>query len=443
MTALALVAEVEKKVARLGANLELTLPEPDFFSLYFQYTADTEVPAFFHRWAALNGIGAYLGRGFHFNHGHFNIYPNTYCMLIGSPGTRKSTAIKLMKSLLKKAGYETIAADRTTKEKFLLDLSGDTGEPDSGAGAKKEYSLDTMNIFGEDYDTTDKEMLIAADEFNDFIGLGNHDFISLLGNLWDYNGTYTNRIKNGKSVSIHNPTVSILGGNTPTGFSLAFPTEILGQGFFSRLLLIFGEPNGKKITFPKPPCPALTAQLVEYLHQIKLRCTGEAKLTPGAERLLDKIYKNWTGLEDVRFESYSNRRFTHLLKTCLLVAAARLSPTITQEDVVYANTILSHTEHMMPRALGEFGKSKNSDIVHRVMEVLAASQTVMNISDIWKHVVQDLDKITDLADILRNLSMADKVQTVKGGFLSKRTVLVEVSTDTVDYSLLTAAELGR
>ena len=97
--------------------------QPSFFDLYLEYTHDTEVPIFFSRWAALAGIGAYLGRGLSFSHGHFNLQPNLYCMLIGQPATRKSTAVKLIKNLLIKAGYNTVAADKTTKEKFLLDFN--------------------------------------------------------------------------------------------------------------------------------------------------------------------------------------------------------------------------------------------------------------------------------------------------------------------------------
>lgn len=403
----------------------------DLFSMYFQYTRDSEVPAFFHRWSLIAGLGAYLGRSYYFSHGHFCKYPNTYCMLIGSPGTRKSTAIKLIKSILIKASYTTIAADRTTKEKFMLDLAGE-GAIDS--------DLAELEIFGESSDN--KEILIAADEFNDFIGLGNLEFISLLGTFWDYNGTYHNRIKNGKSVAISNPTVSILGGNTPTGFSLAFPLEAMGQGFFSRLLLVYGEPTGKKITFPKPVDPAETALLVECFHQIKQHVKGPATLTPDAESLLDKIYKSFQGIDDVRFESYSNRRFDHLLKLCLVVSAARLSTTISKEDVVYANTILSHTEHLMPKALGEFGKSRNSDIVHKIMQVLDSTHQIMSVKDIWKSVVSDLEKMEDLTSILKNLSMADKIQTVHGGFLAKKKLLVEANDGTVDYSMLHPEEVG-
>lgn len=89
----------------------------EFLSSYLAYASDTEVPAIFHRWAAISSIGAFLGRRYYFSHGHFEINPNIYCMLIGSPGTRKSTAIKLIKKLIKTAGYDTIAADKTTKER--------------------------------------------------------------------------------------------------------------------------------------------------------------------------------------------------------------------------------------------------------------------------------------------------------------------------------------
>jgi hypothetical protein len=376
----------------------------DFFSMYLEYASNTEVPAFFHRWAAIAGIGALLGRGYNLLHGHFPINPNMYCMLVGSPGTRKSTAIKLFKHLLKESGYTSIAADRTSKEKFLMDLAGESAEEST------PVSLDAINIFGEDYSLDDREIFIAADEFNNFIGNGNIEFISLLGELWDYNGTYRNRLKNSKSICISNPTISILGGNTQTNLALAFPPETIGQGFFSRLIFVYGETTGKRIPFPPSPDPEQTAILVNYLQQIKAKVTGPATLTPQAKALLEKIYLTYEGIDDVRFESYSNRRFTHLLKLVLVVSASRISSTITEKDVVYANTILTHTEHLMPKALGEFGKAKNSDVVNKIMQVLDSAKSILTLPELWREVSTDLDKVSQLAEIMHSLLLAGKVQ---------------------------------
>lgn len=417
----------------------------EFLSSYLAYASDTEVPAVFNRWAALSSIGAFLGRRYYFRHGHFEINPNIYCMLIGSPGTRKSTAIKLIKKLIKASGYDTIAADKTTKEKFLLDLSGEINESEI-TPAKSDKQMEdflSQNLWGtEDSESKpDAEMFIMADEFNDFFGNGNIEFVSLLGTLWDYSGTYSNRIKNGKSVSISNPTISILGGNTPTGLSLAFPSEVLGQGFFSRLLFIYGEPNGKRITFPKSPDPAHTEYLISYLRKIRVTCNGSAQLTSCAEKLLDRIYKAEFGIPDVRFESYSTRRFSHLLKLCIITSASRCASEITERDVIYANTLLHHAEYFMPKALGEFGKAKHSDVTHKIIQLVERDFALFTFKDIWKHVSSDLEKMQDLTTLLQNLVAADKLQSVPGkGFIAKRRMIDDTVDGLVDYSLLTPEE---
>jgi hypothetical protein len=378
-------------------------------------------------------LGAWLGRRFSFQLGHFKVNPNLYLMLMGSPGTRKSTAIKIASSLIKQAGYTNVAADRTTKEKFLLDLAGED------IALKSEDILD-MNLFGSQRDDA-AEILVAADEFNSFAGTGNMEFLSMLGVLWDYNGTFQNRVKNSKSVEIVDPTVSILAGNTPTGFSLAFPSDSIGQGIFSRILLVHGEPSGRKITFPTVPAAEETAALLAHLVAIRTECVGAMTLSHSADLLLDKIYKNWESIGDVRFESYSNRRFTHLLKLSLIVCAARCATVLDERDVIYANTILTHAEHQMPNALGAFGKAKNSDISHKLLQILSSSHRAMTLQEVWKHLHTDLERMSDLADMLRNLVAAERIMQHSSNFLIKRQIIEESSGDgTLDYSMLTDEE---
>lgn len=359
-------------------------------------------------------------------------------MLIGSAGTRKGTAIKLMRKLIEQTGYHKFAAERTSKEKFLLDLAG---EGDQNELLTPEQLLD-QNLFGDPASKPDCEMFVAIDEFNDFIGNGNIEFISMLGNMWDYHGLYKNRIKTGKSVEINNPTISIIGGNTPTGFSLAFPTDILGQGFFSRLLLIYADRTDRRITFPPPPAPEHTRRVLDQLARIKTASLGSAVLTGSAEKLLDKIYQRGIAVDDVRFESYSNRRFTHLLKLSVICSAARATRDLTEQDVIYANTILSAAEHHMPRALGEFGKAKHSDVSHKIIQLAESTHSILTFKEIWKHVSNDLEKMSDLGTLLQNLVAAEKLQLVPGnkGFLPKRKILEETDTSMVDYSLLSQEE---
>ena len=416
------------------------------FDTYFSYTENSESPLVFHRWSMLTAVGAMLGRQYRLPFGEFNIYPNQYVMLIGDPGTRKSTAIKLAKKVLANAGYETFAAERTSKEKFLLDLEGVVG--DEGEVLSKNQVM--ANLFGEAADSEAKEVFIVADEFNEFVGSSNLEFLSLLGSLWDWDdetAPFKQRLKTSRSVSIYQPTINILSGNTHAGFAEAFPPQALGQGFMSRLILVYGESSGKKLPFPVRPSDSLRSQLLDMLREIKHNVHGEASMTDKAREMLETIYRSFDGLEDVRFRHYSTRRFTHLLKLCLLSSACDLRTEITVQDVMMANTLLTFTEHSMPRAMGEFGKAKNADVSAKILSLLTNSKGPLDTPAIWKQCQSDLDRIEDLQKLLAGLVQANKVQyvhrrassTVQGYLivrqsLSNRAVYV-------DFSLL--KESGR
>lgn len=417
----------------------------DFISAYFSYIGETEAPMAFHRWSCITILGAWIGRSYCFRLGHFNIKPNIYCMLMGTAGARKSTAIKIASRLLGKAGYAAIAADRTTKEKFLLDLSGAADsmmDPNlTRLSSKDQAAIMEQNIFGDDAAANHiPEMLIAADEFNTFIGNGNIEFLSMLGVLWDHEGIFKNKVKNSKSVELQDPFVSIIAGNTPTGFSLAFPAESIGQGIFSRIILVHGEPTGKKITFPESPSTAATKEIVDILYAIKAVACTEAVITSGAKSLLDAIYKTTSPMSDVRFESYMNRRFSHLIKLCLVLSAASLRSVIEESDVVYANTILTHTEHSMSKALGEFGKSRHSDVSHKVVQILESAREPITLKQLWGQLHNDLEDVHILKDLLSSLLLAEKILSTKIGFLAKRRLLEETGNNYVDFSMLTDEE---
>lgn len=405
---------------------------PDLFDLYYQYTKETEAPYVFHRWSLIAGVGAYLGRQFWMPFGTSRIFPNQYVMLVGNPGTRKSSAIKLSKKILAATGYDHFSAEKTTKEKFLLDLEGlpETYGDSYGSNTRNSRArgastrsegitphdvLANLDLGSNEavHDGIPREVFIPADEFNEFAGSGNLDFLSLLGSLWDWDDestTYKHRLKNSKSLSIYQPTISLLGGNTHTGLQEGFPLQTIGQGFMSRLILVHGEPSGRKITFPKKPPEELASAIGKHFAEIHEKVTGEATMTPAAERALDIIYRTWGEIDDYRFKYYSSRRFTHLIKLLLVCAAVRLSTEIDMPDVILANTILTYTESNMSKALGEFGKSRNSEATQAVMTALYDAKKPLSFEDLWKVVSRDLEKREALTDILAGLMQAGKIQ---------------------------------
>lgn len=387
----------------------------DLFDLYLHYRRDTEPPVIFHRWALTACIGAWLGRQVWIPFGSNRIFANQFVMFIGDPGSRKTTAIKMATSIIRTSGYSTYSAQRTSKEKFLLDLAGEPEEVHDLRGKKGMELLDNISVL-EVNDGTPREILIDADEFNNFMGPGNIEFQSILGELWDWDNPdvgYRFRLKNSRSIDICQPTISILAGNTPSNFALCFPPASIGQGFMSRLLLIHGETTGRKITFPEEPPAELKEELVRMFLLMKQRLHGKIVISAEARDMLDTIYKTWPDLEDLRFKHYSTRRFTHLLKLCIIYAAARLSQTIDGVDVIRANTVLAYSETLMPKALGELGKSKNSEAANKIMQALFATKKPLDFHRLWKEVQRDLEKPADLTQVLANLQYADQIIVTK------------------------------
>jgi len=128
---------------------------------------------------------------------------------------------------------------------------------------------------------------------------------------------------------------------------------------------------------------------------------------------------------------------------CLIHAAADFTDTISETIVIRANTVLSHSEKLMPKALGEFGRAKDSGVSHKIMQILDSTSQVLSVNEIWAHVHSDLDSVGKLGDLIRNLVVADKIMSVKEpkhGFLPKKKLMLEIDEETVDWNFLTQEE---
>lgn len=381
------------------------------YEAYFELMEHTESPYLFHRWCLISAVGTIINRQVYLPFGEGRIYPNQFVCLIGAPASRKSTAIKHIKTLVEESGYEHFASDRSSKEKFLIDMEFGFDRIARGEEVGQEMNELEEELFNSDTSTQVGEAYICAGELQDFLGNGNAGFISTLTNLWDNLPKYADRFKNSKSVFIANPTINMLGGATATTFAGMFNSDIIGQGMLSRLLLIYGAGARQKITIPPPLDGAIKANFVELFRAMRTSLHGACSFGAGAYEIIDQIYKTTPDLEDSRLLNYSGRRLDHLLKLCIVNAALELRLEITKEDVIKANTILSYTENLMPKALGEFGKSKLSEVTHNILQAITSGgDTGMNLPALWKKVNTDLDRKEDMIGILQKLQEADKIK---------------------------------
>jgi Protein of unknown function (DUF3987) len=408
-----------------------------FLRNYIKLAGTSEAPEFLFLWSIISGVAALLSRNVYLQFGDSRINPNLYVMIVGDPGTRKSSAIKAAKRRLKAIGYKSFCGDKVTMQKFLCDLAGvdEEGKRPEDSNSQ-EWKLDdvTLETLGFTNAAEWVDSYIAQDEFSDFIGINNYPFISLLGNFWDIDEPYEYRLKNSKSLDIPIPLVNVLGGTTPGQFNTIFPAAIADQGFLSRLILVSAAPTGKQISWPEANSKELLQEIDTHLLKIA-KMAGEAKASKEVRGLLDKVYKKGAQVDDGRFATYATRRHTQLIKLCMIMAATKLSLTITEEDVVLANTLLTYTERHMPDALGQFGKQENSDVSTRIVDILRRAKAPMSIPEIFPKVSHDV-QMSDFIKLMHNLNHANKIQIHEGKYLPIKKPIQQADDAHVDWQLL-------
>ena len=407
----------------------------DFFRAFLNFCdlPNQEAPPIYFRWVCASIIGAMMGRQVYLPFGASKIYPNQYMLLMGPPATKKGTAMKWGSRLLKKTGYSRWAPDKCSKEQFIKSMK--CFDDDSPEGIAELEAL-VVDAPAESY--------IFAEEFVDFIGQNDTMFMVMLTKLWDNMDQYEHQKITGKDVVVSKPTVNLIGASTADTFALSFPVESLGTGFMSRILLIYAEPIGKRISWPAVPDPLQEEMLVSWLKEMR-SIKGEMDLTVEAKKLVGDIYQNMIFIDDERFQYYMERRHQHLLKLSMVLAISDVRKVIATKDVIRANTMLVSAERRMSKALGEYGASKYSTAAGRILQFLSKQVMPMNAGAIWKVVDKDLKNQIELGEVLNNLKLSEKIQWIrvrgKEGYMTRHLEVKEWKPEFVDWSWLTPQEM--
>lgn len=323
---------------------------------------------------------------------------------MGLPASRKNSAIDLGTTALKLAGYKKFAPARMSRQSFLEEMH----LANSGSGDK------TLDEILDEVEDPPAEFCVHAPEFVDFMGQNDKDYLMLLTNLWDNLDEYTNPKISKKSVKVIKPTINLLGGATPENLNLAFPAASMDTGTLSRFLFVHANPIKDGMLIPEAPSKEATAKIVDRLKRIA-KLKGKVEVNSEAMDALEYIYKlsRRNGLQDPRFTYYNGRRMTHLWKLCIVTAAMRESMTITGDDVITANTILSLTEYSMPKALGHFGRSRSSAIMHDISEWLLSRGVPVKTKQIYHRFASDFAKEGDFLSLLQDMQNANRLLSVR------------------------------
>lgn len=351
----------------------MSVPEfnTPFLNDYMAMVEDTESPRLFHIWSAISGGAAALGRRCYLPFGPMKIYPNHYISLVGTPASRKSTAINMMRKQLAKSTAVKFGPTDTAGQRQGIIEAMKTSPNEAEYLNNVEVSFSEHSLIGlsasdmaQVTNEPDPEVGIitakdkhavyfAVSELTKLIGQNNLSMIDFLTTMYD-GDDYDYQTKTGK-VSLKDPLINLIAGTTPTSLSLSMPPAAGGQGFLSRIILVYGARKYKLVPRPTEPDPDRVQAVRNGFNRAYLEVSGEFSETKDAREYSESLYDIPLGIDDPRFGYYHERRYTHLIKLAMVLAGLRGDTTIVKDDYLEAHRLLKATEVGMPDALGQFG----------------------------------------------------------------------------------------
>jgi hypothetical protein len=397
----------------------------DYLNDYLTMVEDTESPRIFHIWSALFGMSCALGRRCWFPFGTFDILPNQYVLLVGTPGTRKSTAANQSKKMVKGSTGVRFAPSDTggQRQGLVLALAGDesaTKEFMDGAeiGARENTissltQLESITNVPEDEaameiaDADKHHLAVVASEFSRFIGQNNLSMLDFLGERYD-GEDYEYKTRQ-SSILLKKPLINILACTTPTMLNNSLPPSAGGQGFLSRMILVYGTRKYKSVARPIAPPLELVDKVKGRLNDSYHRLAGAFDETHDGRAYSESLYDYHIEISDARFGYYGERRYTHLIKLAMCLAAARGDSTIVKSDYEESHRILRATERGMPDALGEFGLNPLAMLKQEILEQLRATQGPLTMEQIVAMFHRDA-RSREIAEVLNDLMKMGSVK---------------------------------
>lgn len=354
---------------------------PDWISAYLDYSGHSEAPDRFHFWTAVSVIAGALRRRVWIDMGYFDWTPNFYIIFVGPPGIiSKSTTADIGMRLLHQVPDISFGPDCITWQALVQSLSK----------AKESMEMEEGAIFTS-------PLTIVSSEFGNLLNPQDRDMVDLLVSLWDSRiGTFQKTTKTMGDDVIENPWLNILACTTPAWISGNFPDYMIGGGFTSRCIFIYGDKKRRFIAYPKRNMPKdnkeTAKKLIHDLEDISVNIMGEYVLTEAAIEWGEAWYlEHYTkglrnNLNNEQFAGYLARKQTHIHKLAMVLSASKSNKlVIEQEDLVTANTMVTYLEDDMPKVFSQIGKTPAARYAGLMTSVMKQAERLDRVDLYRKH----------------------------------------------------------
>lgn len=303
--------------------------------------------------------------------GYFTWTPNFYVIFVAPPGiVSKSTTADIGARLLREVEGIHFGPDSATWQRLVQ------------AFAQANEQVEFTGEDGEPVHHPMSAMTIISSEFGNLLNPADKEMVDLLVSLWDSRtGAFTKSTKTQGDDVIENPWINLIACTTPGWIAGNFPEYMIGGGFTSRCIWVYGEEKRNLVSYPHRVLPTnfddLSADLINDLEHIS-QLRGAFELTEDAYAwgeiwYRDNYEQNIKNSSDERMQGYYARKQTHLHKLAMILSASQSDSLIIEpKHLETANEILSAQEADIPKVFAKIGLTQETQamvqLLHHVIK---------------------------------------------------------------------------
>jgi hypothetical protein len=327
----------------------------DILHNFMEYTEGLPSPDIFRLWSGITMISGALERRVWVETARSLLYPNLYVLLVAPPAVGKSISVSEVSKFWYDSKKFHIAPSNATKAS-LIDCIAKADGKRLVNGVLVEYH----------------SLLAASSEFGVMVPAHDLEFLSVLTDIFDCGPRYSEERRSlAKQVDIVNPQLTLIAGTQPAYMASMIPEEAWGQGFTSRLIMIYASSGPKVELFSQgfhDPRHALRKTILDQIvHLSKL--FGRASWDADAMELM----QNWVNAgcppepTHSKLSNYNGRRALHVLKLSVIAAVSRSGQTnITLADVQRAQNWLFQAEEFMPDIFRDMQQKSDTQVIQEL-----------------------------------------------------------------------------
>lgn len=358
----------------------------DWLEYYMKYTQRTEPPELYHLWSGLTAISSALRRKCYCNWGALRglIYPNVFVSLVGPPGGRKGTAMRIAKNLVRQLNVPMGADSLGSTQALYKELMESEDSYVDPQGVTRKH----------------KSISVWAEEFQVFLSDRDQMLIPALTDLFDCADIWKYKTLSRKTEDISNCWITIIGAITPDLLQEKLTRISVGGGLISRIIFIVGQgPKQRKaLQFLTEEEEEIQTMLENDLQEIA-NLSGQFILSKEFLRSYVRWYEHEydeSGVPSDKFLGYNHRRPLHINKLCMLLSAAESNDMIiTDVHFDKALAIIQITEQEMPKAFQGLGLANQSNVYAKILSFIE-SRDYFDWTELVRNFHLDIENITQL-----------------------------------------------